>query len=96
MATFPDATRIGRSRSTPYRLDNSSMINSVSPIGSPSSSIQGFLPFGPFRGLSSITCSYRIPASSSQASSLIANGPAEGSPQSSVNVKTQRVVMAKA
>ena len=38
------------SKPTPYRLDKSSMMSPVSPIGSPSSSIQGFLPFGPFRG----------------------------------------------
>src|SRR5687767_4141154 len=39
---------------------------------------------------SSMTCSYAMPANSSQASSLIANGPTEGSPQSGLKVNTRR------
>ena len=69
------------SKSTPYRLDKSSMMSSVSPI---SLAIELDPRVLAFRSLSRVVFNHLFvsnPASSSQASSLIANGPAEGSPQ---------------
>ena len=78
------------SMSKPLRFARSSMTISVSPMRSPSSSIQGFFPLGPLAGLFSIAWRYWMPARSSHLSSLSANGPVEGRPQSPEKVNTAR------